>query len=208
MTNYALNGTSYRIFNHETNTIELSTNVVFDEVKPNRDLVIDYNEGNDIVNIRPQAHDETNVWSLTKTRSLNSIMIIPKNSSLNHNWKKSSLDQELWWWLHIHNSYPTLNQRPFKSKKSKVGWWLCKRKTINLEETKFGHLLHHPKTTQLLVVKGFQVQIEWRWRNCKKTKQDMWLKVFSRRMNRFWWNFCSDCLTWINLYDVSNCMLS
>lgn len=85
MTNYALNGTSYRIFNHETNTIEVSTNVVFDEVKPNRDLVIDYNEGNDIVNIRPQAHDETNVWSLTKTRSLNSIMIIPKNSSLNHN---------------------------------------------------------------------------------------------------------------------------
>lgn len=45
---YALNNSCYRVYNLETNVVEESTNVVFDEAQPNKELAIDYEEGTNV----------------------------------------------------------------------------------------------------------------------------------------------------------------
>lgn len=58
---YTLKDSFYRVYNLEINVVEESTNVVSDEVKPNKELVIGYDKDDDIMNIKTQTQDETNV---------------------------------------------------------------------------------------------------------------------------------------------------
>lgn len=79
---YTFNDSYYRVYNLETNVVDESTNVIFYKAKPNKDLFIDYDEKDDIVSIKTQTKEETNVKESHKTTSLNSIRIIQKNQSI------------------------------------------------------------------------------------------------------------------------------
>lgn len=47
----------YRVYNLESNIVEESTNIIFDEVKQNNELVINYDEDDDIVRINTQTQE-------------------------------------------------------------------------------------------------------------------------------------------------------
>lgn len=67
---YAFNDYCYKIYNLKTNVIKESINVVFDEVKPNKELVIDYDVDDDIVSIKTQTQEETNVEEIHKDKEI------------------------------------------------------------------------------------------------------------------------------------------
>lgn len=47
----------YRVYNLESNIVEESTNIIFDEVKQNNELVINHDEDDDIVRINTQTQE-------------------------------------------------------------------------------------------------------------------------------------------------------